>query len=149
MGGDLTTIRNSAENTWVFDTFSVAGGSGRALWIGYSRTSIGGDFGWSSKESVGYTNWAPGEPNFPDELYVLMLPTLNNNPVAGEWNNDYDRTTSTYTGNGFTIPTFVINGVVEVLPEPSSALLISFGIVISSIAMGRKSQRQISVRLRG
>lgn len=130
LGGNLVTINSGLEDAWVFDTFARAGGSGRALWIGYRRTAVGSSFGWVSGDPSGYTNWAPGEPNFDTEFYTYMLPTLNENPVAGKWNNDYDRSTSTYTGSGFVIPTFAIYGVVEVVPEPATLLLLGLGAML-------------------
>ena len=113
LGGHLVTVNNQAENDWVFNSFAVAGGSGRALWTGYSRPTSGAAFGWASGETSTYTNWAPQEPNFPDERFAYMLPTLNSNPLAGKWNNDYDRISSSFLAGGVTIP-FSIHGVVEV-----------------------------------
>jgi hypothetical protein len=127
LGGNLVTINDGLENEWVFDTFARAGGSGRALWIGYRRTAENSSFGWVSGDTSDYTNWALFEPNFGTELYTLMLPTLNGNPAAGKWNNDYDRLTSSYSGRDFVIPTFAIYGVVEVVPEPATLLLLGLG----------------------
>jgi hypothetical protein len=119
MGGTLATIRSSAENSWVFDTFGSGLASGGALWVGYRRTSVGGPFSWVSGETATYTNWAPGEPNFPDEQFTYLLPS--GNPIAGQWNNDYDRSSSTYTSGaaGGTIGPYSIYGVAELVPEPS------------------------------
>ncbi|MCC6321085.1 MAG: hypothetical protein IT438_06560 [Phycisphaerales bacterium] len=53
-----------------------------------------------------------------------MLPTLGGTPLAGYWNNDYDRTTAAYTGLNHSIPLFALHGVVEIVPSPSAASLI-------------------------
>lgn len=124
LGGNLVTINDQAEQDWVFDVFARAGGSGRALWTGLSRTSAGSPFQWASGELLNYTHWAPGEPNFGDERFVYMLPTLGSTPLAGFWNNDYDRTTAAYTGFNYSIPTFALHGVVEIVPSPSAASLV-------------------------
>lgn len=125
LGGHLATINDQAEQDWVFDVFARAGGSGRGLWTGLHRTANGAPFVWASGEALGYTHWSAGEPNFPDERFVLMLPTLNSTPLAGFWNNDYDRTTAAYSGFTHTIPTFAIFGVVELVPTPSAGLLMT------------------------
>jgi hypothetical protein len=136
LGGHLVTIDNQAEQDWVFDVFARAGGSGRALWIGLSRRSPGSAFEWASGDPVAYTHWSPGEPNFGEERYVYMLPTLGGTPLAGFWNNDYDRTTGAYTGN-YSIPQFAIHGVVELVPSPSAVALLCLG----SFSLGGRRRR--------
>ena len=127
LGGHLVTINDQAEQDWVFDVFARAGGSGRALWIGLSRPNAGAAFQWASGDALSYTYWAAGEPNFANERFVYMLPTLGSTPLAGFWNNDVDRTTATYTGFNSSIPLFAIHGVVEVVPAPSAAALLGLG----------------------
>src|SRR6266567_7714364 len=60
MGGHLATIRSTAENDWVYSTFSKVGGP-RSLWIGLtSGTQDGGiaaNFYWITGETAPYRNW--------------------------------------------------------------------------------------------
>jgi glucose/arabinose dehydrogenase len=58
-GGNLVTINNAAEETWLKQTFSATEG----FWIGINDRATEGQFVWASGEAVTYTNWAPGEPN--------------------------------------------------------------------------------------
>src|SRR6266550_3537036 len=44
LGGNLATINDAAENTWVFQTF----GQSRDLWIGFNDQQIEGTFTWVS-----------------------------------------------------------------------------------------------------
>jgi uncharacterized protein (TIGR03382 family) len=137
LGGNLVTINDQAEQDWVFDVFSRAGGSGRGLWIGLSRPSAGSAFQWASGDPLSYTHWAPGEPNFAEERFVYMLPTLGGTPLAGYWNNDYDRTIAAYTGFNYSIPQFALHGVVEIVPSPSTAALLG----LSALSLGRRRRR--------
>lgn len=123
LGGALVTINDQAEQDWVFETFATGGGDGRALWTGLHRASVGGTFEWVSGDPVAYTHWASGEPNFADEWAVYMLPNVNGTSGTGYWNNDYDRTTATYSGLGYSIPAFSIYGVVELVPSPPTVAL--------------------------
>ena len=63
LGGHLVTINDAAEDDWVFNAFSLFGGTNRHLWIGLSDEVQEGTFVWSSGEPVVYTHWYPGEPN--------------------------------------------------------------------------------------
>ncbi|XP_063953416.1 macrophage mannose receptor 1-like isoform X1 [Lytechinus pictus] len=78
--GHLISVNSEAEQA-VVSTQANFGGS--TLWIGLRMDS--GTYGWSSGETLGYTNWAP---NQPDSRYgssggncVEVLDTSNN----GEW----------------------------------------------------------------
>ncbi|MBD3881200.1 DUF4347 domain-containing protein [Phormidium tenue FACHB-886] len=59
LGGNLVTINNAAEETWLKQTF----GDTEGFWIGINDRRAEGQFEWTSGEAVTYTNWAPGEPN--------------------------------------------------------------------------------------
>ncbi|NJK68908.1 MAG: hypothetical protein HC941_22430 [Microcoleus sp. SU_5_3] len=57
-GGNLVTINNAAENSFLTSQF----GSQRP-WIGLNDEAIEGQFQWVNGEPVTFTNWASGEPN--------------------------------------------------------------------------------------
>jgi len=59
LGGHLVTIRNQTENDQLLATF----GGSDIFWIGLNKNPLTDQWGWSSGESVTYTNWASGEPN--------------------------------------------------------------------------------------
>lgn len=87
LGGHLVTIRNQAEQEWVFNTFGGFGGLNRYLWIGLNDVQREGTFVWSSGEPVNYTNWAPGEPNNAltgEDFVTLYRP---GHTYAGRWND--------------------------------------------------------------
>jgi hypothetical protein len=87
LGGHLATIRNLAENNWVWDRW----GTNRTLWIGLNDpvTGDGGgtqhatDFNWSSGETSSYRNWRSGEPNGDD--YAIIMPKAF--AGGGQWND--------------------------------------------------------------
>jgi hypothetical protein len=60
--GNLVTINDAAENTFILTTFTNAPGSGR-VWLGYNDALTEGTFGWVAGDAPSYTNWDPGEPN--------------------------------------------------------------------------------------
>src|SRR5215471_8314375 len=72
LGGHLATIRNQAENDWVWSTFTALDGTNN-LFIGLTDTGQEGNFFWISGETSGFRNWRAGEPNNAGgEDYVLM-----------------------------------------------------------------------------
>lgn len=122
MGGHLVTINNAAEQDWIFNSF---GGSNIALWIGLNDRVIEGQFTWVSGEPSAFTKWARGEPNNnangEGEDCVHIWPTRYDN--AGYWNDlKWDMTTFMRDGELVSL-----HGVVEVVPEPASLLLLSLG----------------------
>lgn len=137
LGGNLVTINDQVEQDWVFSTFQRGLGGEKGLWLGLHRETVGGPFSWISGEQSGYTNWAPGEPNFADERFVYMLPLMSANPIPGRWNNDYDRVTTTYTGQTFSLTGFYLHGVVEIVPSPSTAALLGLG----TLSLGKRRRR--------
>jgi len=58
-GGNLVTINNAAEETWLKQTF----GESQKFWIGLNDAQTEGQFRWANGDPVTYTNWAPNEPN--------------------------------------------------------------------------------------
>jgi glucose/arabinose dehydrogenase len=86
LGGNLVTINDVAEETWLKQTF----GDSEKFWIGLTDRAVEGNFQWVNGETTTYRNWAPGEPNdykfegdFPDgEDYVVM-----NFGTQKQWND--------------------------------------------------------------
>lgn len=136
LGGNLTTINDAAEDTWVFQEFSNYGGEARNLWIGLNAIGLdGGDpanYSWIDGESSSYRDWATGEPNLTDQY--TMIVAVTNTTGYGHWNNTSDDVASGYA-NGSIIPNF---GVAEVVPEPASYLLVLLG----SLLLGRCVSRR-------
>ena len=117
MGGNLATVRNAAENSFIYDTFANFGSIPRDLWIGLNDIADEGTFVWASGEPVTYI--PPGSAigtDFGAEDYVhIIRPGF---PDSGAWNDFPDAA----------FPTRSVNGVVEVVPEPSTyALLLMSG----------------------
>jgi hypothetical protein len=107
LGGHLATIRNPAEDSWVYSTFCKYGG---ALWIGLTDCQKAFQFAWTSGEPVTYTNWGGGQPDNRNgvEFYVHMLP--RGHYAAGKW-NDYANFETVLAEQ------FPLYGVAEVMPK--------------------------------
>jgi hypothetical protein len=121
LGGDLATIRNAAENAWVFDTFS---GGQRNLWIGLNDGGFTGTFSWADNEPFVYSNWdvANVQPNLGPERWVFIVKgNLGNGELAEHWHDIIDNPTPSYFWVG------PVYGVVEVVPEPSALILVALG----------------------
>jgi glucose/arabinose dehydrogenase len=58
-GGNLVTINDAAEETWLKQNF----GGTQPKWIGLTDRITEGTFQWVNGETSTYRNWAPGEPN--------------------------------------------------------------------------------------
>jgi hypothetical protein len=126
LGGNLVTINDPAENSWVSSTFSTFDGITRALWIGLTDAASEGTFIWASGEPVLYTNWAPGEPNNNggvENWGEIFYP----NDTAGRYPKWNDSPNAPNVINPAGTPT---NGVVEVMttvPEPNKSVLLLLG----------------------
>ena len=141
LGGHLVTIGDAAENSWIFSTFATFGGAQRLLAIGLRDAGGTGNFGWSSGAPVSFTNFAPGEPNFlGSERFAYMLPPQ----VSGNayWNNDYDRSSSTYNGLGGNYGPFPVNGVAEVIPAPLPAVSWGGIVLFGSVGLIQTARRR-------
>jgi hypothetical protein len=140
LGGNVVTINDAAENAWVCQTFTNFGGVTRNLWIGLNAAGLDGgnpaNFGWVDGSPSTYRNWAPGEPNFSDQ-YTLIVPAPDTN--AGQWNNVSNTTNAGYEF----FPVYLNYGVVEVVPEPGTYLLVLLGsfMVWGKLATSRKQIR--------
>ena len=122
LGGHLATINDSAEDAWVYSTFSSFGGINRTLWIGLNDAAAEGTFVWANGEPVTYVNWHAFEPNnLFNEDYTFIFPPGDGRDSL--W-NDSDNF-GTIAGTSETVPVF---GVVEVVPEPSAFALVGLGI---------------------
>jgi len=135
LGGHLTTINDAAEQTWVYSSFSGFGGGSRTLWIGLNDVASEGNFVWANGEAVTYTNWYPGEPNdyFSAEDYGMIFEPADIYARSSFW-NDADNVGTKYGAEG----NLVINGVVEVVPEPSTFAFVGIGGLILGSRRSRK-----------
>ncbi|NJR70548.1 MAG: hypothetical protein HC771_19370 [Synechococcales cyanobacterium CRU_2_2] len=59
LGGNLISVNDSDEQTWLQQTF----GTIETLWTGLTDQAQEGQFQWISGQAVTYTNWAPGQPD--------------------------------------------------------------------------------------
>ncbi len=125
LGGHLATINNSAENNWVFDNFASFDNQ-HYLWIGLNDVDQIDTWTWTSGQPVTYTNWGINEPDNPGvEDWVEMSAPQFDGP--GLWNNYVD------SNNEFGVP---IEGVVEIVPEPTSFGL--FGLAAAGVLARRR-----------
>jgi hypothetical protein len=108
LGGHLVTIRNQAEEDWIFHTFGGYGGQQHLLWIGLRDTAKKFHFSWSSGESSSFTCWAPGEPNNAGRGEDFVAVYYPNHDQRNKWNDWNDR-----TEDPIGLP---MNGVVEIIP---------------------------------
>ena len=123
LGGHLATIRNQTEQAWVFGTFGHYAGQDRSLLIGLNDTAQKFTWAWTSGEPVPYTNWVVHQPDnntYHDprgQDYVMMVRTGNSyGEGAGGW-NDIENALAWWEFSPY-------NGVAEVLPEPSTLVLL-------------------------
>jgi hypothetical protein len=102
LGGHLATLRNAAEQEWVFTTFSTWGGQERNLWIGFhdadplnnstNYVARRAEFVWASGEPVTYLKWSDSEPNNGSNMgdYYVHLLSASDSTSAGKWNDTWD-----------------------------------------------------------
>lgn len=134
LGGHLVTVNDSAENAWVFSTFSSFGGVTRDLWTGLNDAANEGTFVWANNEPLIFANWEPGNPDngfgFNEDyvhIYGGGTPPVLAGWVAGAW-NDINNVSGYQALDGTTPIQRNIYGVVEVVPEPSTIALLAFGL---------------------
>ena len=105
LGGHLATINDAAENSWVYANVASSAVD-QNPWIGWNDADMNGTWNWVSGEPVTYVNWAPDEPNNPTtEFWGNYY-----GPIHPEQWNNYNASIS-------------LNGIVEVVPEPSTLCL--------------------------
>lgn len=123
LGGHLATVRNAAEDRWIYSTFGSFSG---ALWIGLTDSRKTRQYAWISGEPVSYVNWSGGQPdNRPSdggtEFYVHIWPGAHSNP--GQW-NDYSDVD--------TVLGFPLYGVAEIIPSASVRLSLPVGSTVGT-----------------
>ncbi len=131
VGGHLVTIDDATENDWVFSTFDPIAPSFLAFYIGLFQPSgspePGGGWGWISGDPLPFINWDPQEPNnntqFGNENVANIWTSSGNTP--GTWND--------LAGDHWILP-----AVVEIVPEPTAAILLA---IAAPIAMRRRRGR--------
>lgn len=146
LGGHLVTINDAAENTFVYNTFNSLGGVPRALWLGLRQPpgspEPAAGFTWVDGSPVTYTNWVTGEPNNNSangaQNWAMIWPAgANVSPNSPSKWNDYWNFSSTTD----TTPNYALAGVVEIVPEPSAALLAGIG--VAGLAFSCRRPRRV------
>ena len=106
LGGHLATVRNQAEEEWIWDFFGGYGGGRHDLWIGLHAVGATNRFVWIGGKRATYTDWLGGAPDNAEGLqpYVAMMGFyFTTNSVWVAWGD----TTTDFTEGPF-------NGVVEI-----------------------------------
>ena len=129
----LATINDSAENDWITQTFTDHTDNGFVdlrigIFVGFTDTAQEGVWNWISGETPGFTNWISGEPDgaYPVDGtadYALVRPWgLGDSSDWGKWFDAHDVESPQTTGG------YIHNyGLIEVVPEPTSIALLTFG----------------------
>lgn len=107
-GGELATVRTTAENEWIYGAFAGSRHDPRHLWIGLSDAEEERVFRWSSGDPVAFAAWSPGDPSnkYGSEHYVhIWSPT---DKYRGGWNDNRDRDSGRYGDP--------IHAVLEIIP---------------------------------
>ena len=104
LGGNLAIINDQLENDWIAQTFGQPGVADRQIWIGMTDQAQEGTWVWIDGTPVGYTNWAPNEPN--DGAGGEDYGMIDYHSATGEWNDLADLPAVGYWGPCY--------GVVEV-----------------------------------
>jgi hypothetical protein len=129
LGGNLATVRNQAENTFILTTFGSIANADLAigLWDPTPNDGTGAmhaaDFVWISGDPSSYRHWGSGEPSDDPgqptgEHYTAIIVPPHGSVVAGDWNDE------TNVGSGT-----LDWGVVEILPEPTGFVLLAFAMM--------------------
>jgi len=133
MGGHLATVRNAQENTFIYNTFAPhvpppTGTLHHWLAIGLKEFDDQSGWFWRSGEPFVYSNWDPTQPDnnagFNENLGGIALPPL----PPGLWHDvREDR------------PTVDLGwGVVEVIPEPTTATAALVALSLTALARSRR-----------
>lgn len=111
LGGHLATVRNPAENDWLFQTFAQTDN----IWIGFSDELVEGSWEWVNGETTAGTKWAMNQPDndWIGQHWAYIIRGSSTDPVLppSYWDDAYFYTT--------------MIGVVEVPRDPSGPHLSS------------------------
>lgn len=94
-GGNLVTINDEGEQSWLLDTFNsrVGGGDASSFWLGYTDVDSPGTYKWVNGEPDSFQNWNQlwSEPNNYlnlDEHYADFCAEVGFLcPQVGVWND--------------------------------------------------------------
>ncbi len=100
VGGDLVTINDDQENTWLAQQFGSSLPTHRSVWIGLSKDNAA--WYWTNGEQPAYMNICDSCSRQPG---VHMYLHTAGHPSAGSWNYDY-----LYDAQ----PTYYLPGIIEV-----------------------------------
>lgn len=133
VGGHLASIGDLEEQQWVEQTFFSAADADRALWIGLTDADEEGVYRWTDNTDFTFANWNQFEPNDSSGLtgasedYVIMgwhwqYRDVQAQAQFGTWNDLINEGHNVRDGS-----TEAYFGLVEVVPSPSSAIVVSLG----------------------
>jgi len=131
LGGHLATVRNSAEDAWIYSTFSTFGGQNRNLFIGLTTGNADGsvlsNYYWIDGETASYRNWYGPQPAESIEHYTQIIGP--GNFASSGWNNISDVSSAGYSGTTV-LPN---DGVVEIVPEPACGVILIAGLTVCAV----------------
>jgi len=79
----IVSIRDAAENAWVFQQEQMQMPPGGNWWLGYNDRGSEGTWVWDDHMGQGYVNWNNGEPNNQGDEDCLM----HASQIGGKWND--------------------------------------------------------------
>lgn len=84
LGANLVSIQSMQENQCILNALNAIGQTG-VIWIGFNDEAVEGTFVWYDQSPVGFTNWAPGEPNQSGNEDCVQIYPGGASP--GTWND--------------------------------------------------------------
>ena len=120
--GHLVTVNDGNEDQWLYDTFHPLSGFIYLGWLGFYQdtgdpaySEPSGGWKWISGEPITYTNWGGGEPNDQNGGENWAVLTQGFPPHWNDWGP-----------NSIDYPPGGIPGIIEVVPEPTTLLMLVF-----------------------